>query len=751
VVTSWPPGALGLTGQGGATVSQPSSPWVPDPVATLPLTAARAGYWWENWGQTFGYVAPFRVVPRSLGDIVAAVIGKGTVDGPDLTPVKAVGGGWSFTDAALPFTSQAEVDQASIMQRGGWQLRDVQNVLEGLSNSGVIAMDLLPEAVTRNVGFSTTYDQASLRQVTSSGAQLPASGEVRLIDTRSLASSLQGEFEGIRARRRPGRRSPAGREILFHVEAGITIADLQQLLDHQHPRLALRASGGSPGATLAGVLSTATHGGEFRADWPLLVDCVRAVHLVGPGGVQWWIEGDVPVADRRKLAARYPGPPPIRFIGGRRWRDRALPGLTAQDVLNAVAVSMGTMGVIYSVVLAVVPQFGLRQVVHPTTWPGLIAAAGTTEALLRAGDAAANQAVLSALMDGTINGTGIPDDGSPDTNVYVDLAINPLNADCWIVNRQVTPALPDDSNSPSAGADDFMAALGHALSGRAADRFSDSTVAGRLFDFLSWATDVADLFTDLAQAGRLMSFVSGLGDTSAGVLAAGNAQAVLNIRNAPGHPDRGLPFVADVLTGSFHALQGTTQGQNADRTTRPGADSDQTGISYKVGAIGWPDTGLPGRGLEIALPPSNAFTFLQTVLFDDVLANTITGGGNPFIGYISVRVCPPTQTLMGMQQFSPSSVMIEVVSYRSPEAENVMKEIKARARAWTTNELSPLLHWGLENDQELIDAAFLAGTPLGQPYKAGLTRLEAFKQIRTYLRGPNAPVFDNNFTARLGL
>lgn len=752
MVTSWPPGALGLAGQSGATISQPASPWVPDPMATLPLTAARGGYWWENWGQTFGYVAPFRVVPRSLEDIVQAVIGKGNADRQDLTPVKAVGGGWSFTDAALPFTTQAEVDQASIMQRGGWQLRDVHNVLEGLPNSGVMAMDLLPEAVTRNFGFSTAYDQTNLRQVTNSGAQLPASGEVRLIDTRSLASSLQCEFEGIRADRRPRPDpSPANREILFHVEAGITIADLQQLLDHQHPRLALRASGGSPGATLAGVLSTATHGGEFRADWPLLVDCVRAVHLVGPGGVQWWIEGDVPVADRGKLADRYPGPPPIRFIGGRGWSHPGLPGLTAQDVLNAVAVSMGTMGVIYSVVLAVVPQFGLRQVVHPTTWPGLLAAAGTTEALLRAGDPTANQAVLTALMDGRINGTGIPNDGSPNTNVYVDLAINPLNADCWVVNRQVTPALPDDSNSPPAGASDFMAAVGHALSGRAADRFSDSTFAGRLFDFLSWATDVADLPNDLAQAGRLMSFVSGLGDMFGGVLAAGNAQAVLNILNAPSHPDRGLPFVGDVLTGFFHALEGTTQGQNADGTTRPGGDADLTGISYKVGAIGWPDTGLPGRGLEIALHPSNAFTFLQTVLFDDVLVNTITGGGNPFIGYVSVRVCPPTQTLMGMQQFSPNSVMIEVVSYRSPEAESVMKEIKAKARTWTTNGLSPLLHWGLENDRDVIDAAFLGSTPLGQPYKAGLTRLDAFRQIRAHLRGAHAPVFDNNFTARLGL
>ena len=38
----------------------------------------------------------------------------------------------------------------------------------------------------------------------------------------------------------------------------------------------------SPGATLAGAISSATHGAEFR--WPLLIDTVKAVHMVGPGG-----------------------------------------------------------------------------------------------------------------------------------------------------------------------------------------------------------------------------------------------------------------------------------------------------------------------------------------------------------------------------------------------------------------------------------------------------------------------------------
>lgn len=729
-ITSWPTGALAPVG--GATFAV--SEWAPS--EPLALTAARAGYWWENWSQTFGYVAPFRVVPHSLNDIGKAIVGSGNVDRPDLTPVKAVGGGWSFTDAALPLQTQAEVDQASIQIRGAWQHQDMRNVLEGISdNTCASPMDLQPQAVTRNVSFSTSYDQTALRQVTNSGVQLPASGEVRIIDTRSLASSLQCDFHEIRAPQHgPVGRPRSPREILFHVEAGITMADLQQLLDHQHPRLAIRASGGSPGATLAGALSTATHGGEFR--WPLLIDCVRAVHLVGPGGEQWWIEGDVPVADQVKLQKRYPRIDPSHFIGAG-WN--AIPGLTSQDVLKAVAVSMGTMGVIYSMVIEVNRQFGLRQVVHPTSWDALLAAAPATIKALRACDPKANQSVLDVLINGVANGTGI----SEADNVYVDLAINPFNQSCWVVNREVT-AVPDDANSPSPAIGDYLSALSRALTGNSTDSVQESKFAGRLLDFLSYATDVpgnvGDDINDVEQATRLMSFVTRQPDVLAAAVALANVQTVQNVQNAS-ETNRGHEFLGDLLDGFFHALEGTGAG---------GLNSDRTGVSYKVGAIGWPDGGLPGRGLEIALDPTNAFTFLQTVLLDDVLANTMSDGNNPLFGYISIRVCPPTETLMGMQQYSPYSVMIEVVGYRSPEANAVMGEIQDKAIAWNPpSGARPLLHWGLENDK--VTGGFLAGTPLGQPYKGTLTRLDAFRQIRGYLRHGNAPVFDNNFTARVGL
>jgi hypothetical protein len=176
---------------------------------------------------------------------------------------------------------------------------------------------------------------------------------------------------------------------------------------------------------------------------------VRAIHLVGPGGEEWWIEGATSIADHDRLKQIYPNIDDQHFIAGQWHQD----GLIAEDVLNAVVVSMGTIGVIYSMVLEVVPQFGIQQICTSlernsdgmTGWSQLLGKARTSEAALRSGDAAANIQVLEFLLDGAQNGTKI---GRED-NVFCDLAINPFNRDCWITNRRAIPEIPIDSNGPS--------------------------------------------------------------------------------------------------------------------------------------------------------------------------------------------------------------------------------------------------------------------------------------------------------------
>ena len=352
-VQFWPPGSLhvenGIDSHGSANAVD----WVGDDQWCVP---GPPGYYWRNWPQTFGYVTDGRIYPRSLKEISAAIKSTGK------RPIKAIGGGWSFSDAALPFRTQSEIDRISILERGADGAEDFSHVLQGLNGITNSPVDLQPENVDGDLPLSTHYDQPSLTQLVDSGANLTFADSVNIIDIRGLASSLQNQLHEIlshsaRAAVAPGPDGTPPATYYFHVEAGITMADVDLLLDHQNPRLAIQASGGSVGATLAGTISTATHGGEFR--WPLLVDRVRAIHLVGPGGEEWWIEGDISIADRHRLQQIYPNIDHQHFIGGH-WRQD---GLTAQDVLNAVIVSMGTIGVIYSVVVEVVPQYGVQQIV----------------------------------------------------------------------------------------------------------------------------------------------------------------------------------------------------------------------------------------------------------------------------------------------------------------------------------------------------------------------------------------------------
>lgn len=152
---------------------------------------------------------------------------------------------------------------------------------------------------------------------------------------------------------------------LAHVGAGITIRGLYQVLDKDdgHPGdrerdpWALFTMGGAGGQTLAGVIATGTHGANFSL--PPIADWVRAIHLIGPGGVQHWIE---PAGDRRITDLE---------------RMRSMPGLRRENVhydddwFNAAILSVGCLGIIVSLVVEVRNQYGLSQRVVQTRWRAL--------------------------------------------------------------------------------------------------------------------------------------------------------------------------------------------------------------------------------------------------------------------------------------------------------------------------------------------------------------------------------------------
>lgn len=818
-------------------------------------------HWWQNWSKTHGYIAEQMFFPRSADDIADAIKQAEAQQ----RPIRAVGGGWSFSDASLPGSvttnrpdvhgleaiakvvprtvtfpppsaipspsiasipagsrapdvagSMIMVAEAATLETNiglwaysgggtwtygsGWSypatdpasltyfaqkgVRPIRNPGSAFQEDSDVAgslvmfnMSLPTPAPSRDwfyngqgswsvgVAGDSPFDQGDLATLVRNGRigggagvlspRAAGPGEVLslvlsrngnvpklpepvfLIDTRLLASSLQDRLPDIlapAALAASARTQPVGaRKFYAHFEAGITIDQIGRLLAHQSPPLSLLAISGSPGATLAGAITTATHGAEFN--WTLLIDTVKALHLVGPGGVHWWIEGDVPIADPQKLRAVYPEIKPEHIISG----TTPVGGITPQDWLNAAIVSMGSMGVLYSVVLEVVRQFGVHEAVVETTWsrigtalanvpmpdPTFQAFAFSLKLRMAPTSRAASSAVLTFLLDGAMNGTGI----GRDVNQYADLAINPIRRpdgdfDCWIGNRETTLRLPIDPQPPPSGETAEM------LNG-ITRAFRDATTFQKLRN-INRLGNVWDMVWNASSTGTQLSRI-----TAASDLIDVGLDAFLSpmIGSADGRD-----VARALLTGILGGLLGTAN---------PRARSDKTGVT--VGALGFPASGVMGTALEIAIAPADAFTFLETEILDHMDA------ASPFFGYISIRICSQTRTLMGMQQFgdttNPYSVMIEIVAFATPNCRQFMRDLQDRTVARINAGLDAMLHWGLENDR--VTGQHLRNTlALRRPASPGIGRLDTWKAVRGLVRAAGQATFNafnNAFTTRMWL
>lgn len=118
-----------------------------------------------------------------------------------------------------------------------------------------------------------------------------------------------------------------------------------------------RTLGSAGGQTVFGALNTGTHGGDF--DLPPIADSVMALHLVADGGKHYWIEPEkltvvsARLTDGNALKALYGT---AQFGGPGNFEVRY-----DDDLFNAVLISAGRFGIVYSVVLAAVPQYCLHQ------------------------------------------------------------------------------------------------------------------------------------------------------------------------------------------------------------------------------------------------------------------------------------------------------------------------------------------------------------------------------------------------------
>ncbi|HXN25200.1 MAG TPA: hypothetical protein VOA41_20895 [Candidatus Dormibacteraeota bacterium] len=628
---------------------------------------------WENWTTTFGFVAARVYRPKTAAEIARAIL-----DAEDANvPLRAVGAAWSLSDATLPLLSQANVKDARL---------PLPIVTQGPPPTVIPAIP---------ADYNGAY----------------------VIDTTFLASSLQDRLaeivdpdvveHGLLVNEQKD-----GPKYLFHVQAGIKNADLATLLDHQLPRLALQTSGGSDGATIAGALSTGTHGADWDKAPP--VDAVRAIHLIGPGAKEYWIEpSSKTITTPERVHAVYPCIDLNRVI----YDD---------TVFYAVLVSMGCMGVIYSLVLEAVPQYGVQEATAITNWHLLKMQGGVPP-----GDALANplspgQATtlldvlkVGSIFDLFIDGTGALPKGAP--NYFIKVSFNPWpngagegNFDCWVTHRaKVDVPLPKDSTCGGAGGlpsitlgvlkNTIQAAVGADLDkGIRLNNFSNSLV--RADGSLPSISDTALLMLDFAKFWKY-DFVP----------------RVVN------------RTVLDLLQRG-HAPNGQPLPDSAPQT------QICRNVSYRIGAGIWgPGDSLPGRAIEVAFPCPDGLVFLDEQVLP--LFKALGGAGQYVLGYIAVRICGKTRALFGMQQWDPTC-LIEVVLLASEDAPSIINTIQQRALSYNP---PGLLHWGLEND--LVDVV-AQGKP--QPFVTN-GAYAAWKAARVRLGHPPSSLFNNNLSRRLGL
>jgi hypothetical protein len=735
-------------------------------------------HFWQNWPKTRAYVASAMCFPTTVAELSAAV----RFAERNTLPVRAVGGGWSFSDASQPgniVTLRADVAAADQLTR--WLPR-----AEGFKATGPWAAIIDPTDPTL-IGYDQN-DQAGVGAAIPGAANLdanlgpPQPDAVCLINTRALKGSLQHRLDRLLSptAKKNHINEPGSSIHYFHVEGGITIEELSALLDAQSPRLQLDASGGNPGATIAGSISTGTHGAEFNA--PLLVDRVKAIHFVGPGGLQWWIEGDDSIADPDALLAEYPCLDRSRIITG----ATVVAGATGQQWLDAVVVSMGCMGAIYSVVLEVTQLTGMRQVVTQTTWWRILTTATNTPVPIGAngkpmmpmfatlgltGENELRIPMLNPTLSSTLvmllTGGTFSGKLKPGSNGYADLAFNPNrrrdgDLDCWIVNREDAPISFDPQPPPSGDLTDVPKAVFSAM----ADAFGGDLGSlvyrlGTVYHFIDPILGAINQALNPAAPiinSILQSLLPGIPGAVLGqVLASGNpAPLIAMVARLMSAADT-LDVALDELTGPMTRAGATDLAQPLltgilAATLRTAKSNPGISIGNSVGSVGFPASGIVGSGLEVAMPASAAFPFIQTEILDRMLPQL------PFYGYVSIRVCPKTKALLGMPQWNPS-VMIEVVSFGDNWGRTFMATLQTRiVAAILSGRLDAMLHWGLENEQ--LTGAHLRRVPAmkldnnGAPFD----RVAAFTSIRDNLRqafgqNPNTlfRAFDNAFTARLGL
>jgi hypothetical protein len=113
--------------------------------------------------------------------------------------------------------------------------------------------------------------------------------------------------------------------------------------------------GGSQGQTLAGAFSTGTHGSDLHVGG--VADAIHAIHLVGSGGQEYWIERTDGVTN----------PSAMTKESYDYWDDSIIQ-IRDDDVFHSALVAVGRFGIIFATLLEVQPRYFLREKRTNSNW-----------------------------------------------------------------------------------------------------------------------------------------------------------------------------------------------------------------------------------------------------------------------------------------------------------------------------------------------------------------------------------------------
>ncbi len=131
-------------------------------------------------------------------------------------------------------------------------------------------------------------------------------------------------------------------EDLYFLQCGTIIFELNNRLSESNPQRSIKASGASNGQTIAGAISTGTHGAAFKVG--AVHDAVVGLHIVTGADTHVWIERkSYPIASQK-------------FTN---WLDATV--IQDDALFEAALVSFGSFGFIHGVMIETEPVFLLEE------------------------------------------------------------------------------------------------------------------------------------------------------------------------------------------------------------------------------------------------------------------------------------------------------------------------------------------------------------------------------------------------------